>query len=175
LRLNDIRLIGPTEEFREEFAAYVAELVQAGENVPDDLLDAARGRFDTFVRGFQDAAEGRNLAPGLVPWNTYWLVLNGRLLGMSSLRHRLTPGLEDRGGHIGYNVRPSERQKGYGTRLLALTLRKARALGLERVLLTCDSANIASARVIEKNGGVLASEEPCKLDGTHTRRYWIAL
>ena len=175
MAFDDTRLVIPSEELREEFAAYVEELLEAGEGVPDDMLEVARGGFDAFVRGLRDAADGRNLKPGLVPWSTYWLMLDGRLLGMSSLRHRLTPALEDRGGHIGYNVRPSERRKGYGTRLLALTLDKARGLGLKRVLITCGSENIGSARVIEKNGGVLANEEASKQDGTLIRRYWIDL
>jgi len=46
-----------------------------------------------------------------------------------------------------------------------------RALGLDRVLLTCDDDNIGSARTIEKNGGVL--EEVLTTDLGATRRYWI--
>ena len=77
---------------------------------------------------------------------------------MSRLRPRLTPALEIQGGHIGYNVPPSVRRKGYGTQLLRLTLPKARAAGLSRVLLTVDSSNVASIRIIERNGGRVESE-----------------
>ena len=71
------------------------------------------------------------------------------LIGVSSLRHHLTHALEHHGGHIGYAIRPSERRKGYGTRLLAMTLDQ-HAMGFRRVLVTCDTDHIASARVIEK-------------------------
>lgn len=98
-----------------------------------------------------------------------------RVLGVAKLRHMLTPTLEDIGGHIGYSIRPSERGKGYGTLILALTLDCARELGLSRVLLTCDTENIRSARVIMRNGGVLTSEGYSPLRGARVSRYWIAL
>ena len=98
-----------------------------------------------------------------------------RVLGVAKLRHMLTPTLEDIGGHIGYSIRPSERGKGYGTLILALTLDRARELGLSRVLLTCDTENIRSARVIMRNGGVLTSEGYSPLRGARVSRYWIAL
>ncbi len=83
--------------------------------------------------------------------------------------------MEDVGGHIGYRIRPSERRKGYGTLILALTLAEARKLGLPRVLLTCDQDNIASARVIQANGGALASEGYSPQTQTLVSRYWIEL
>jgi predicted acetyltransferase len=85
------------------------------------------------------------------------------------------PALEHHGGHVGYAIRPSERLKGYGTRLLALTLDKAREMGLGRVLVTCDTDNFASVRVIEKNGGVLENQVISNRSGKMISRYWIAL
>ena len=56
----------------------------------------------------------------------------------------------EEGGHIGYVIRPSERRKGYGTLILGLALVQAHACGLDRVRFTCNTENIASARIIEK-------------------------
>ena len=86
---------------------------------------------------------------------------------------RLTDALKREGGHIGYGIRPKERGKGYGTILLSKTLEKAKDLGLERVLLTCDKSNIASARVIIKNEGKFDSEEFLEEKGAYFQRYWI--
>jgi predicted acetyltransferase len=83
--------------------------------------------------------------------------------------------LEEEGGHIGYDVRPSERRQGYGTLLLRLTLNQARALGLKRVLVTADTPNVASWRIIEKNGGVLHTEALSQQTGGLLRKYWIEL
>ena len=88
--------------------------------------------------------------------STYWLLSQEEvLLGEVRIRHRLTQALEDCGGHIGYMVRPCERGKGYATSMLAMALEKSRALGLKRVMVTYEPGNIASARVVQKNGGKL--------------------
>jgi Acetyltransferase (GNAT) domain len=59
------------------------------------------------------------------------------------------------GGHIGYGIRPSARGRGLATWALRSVLVRAPALGLGKVLVTCGDSNLASARVIEKAGGVL--------------------
>jgi len=97
------------------------------------------------------------------------------VLGASNIRHELTPKLRREGGHIGYGVRPSERRKGYATRLLAETLKFARNRGLDRVLITCDKPNLGSAGTILRNGGILDSEEFLPDHGQIIQRYWIQL
>ncbi|MED4162879.1 GNAT family N-acetyltransferase, partial [Halalkalibacterium halodurans] len=77
-------------------------------------------------------------------------------------------------GHIGYGIRPSERGKGYATLMLKLGLEKAAALGLEKVLITCDKENLPSARTIQRNVGVLDSEVVDER-GIAIQRYWIKL
>ena len=58
-------------------------------------------------------------------------------------------------GHVGYSVVPWKRRLGYATAAVAAILDDARAEGLTQVELTTDHDNIASQRVIERNGGVL--------------------
>ena len=98
-----------------------------------------------------------------------------RILGGSRLRHRLIPVLELDGGNIGYEIRPSERRLGHATQLLALTLERARGLGLARVLLTVEPGNLASVRVVEKNGGVTGKATRSPNTGARMRQYWIDL
>jgi predicted acetyltransferase len=59
--------------------------------------------------------------------------------------------------------------------ILRLTLEEARRLDLGRVLLTCDSDNVASAKIIEKNGGGLQDQSASKRTGKLISRYWIDL
>ncbi len=176
MRSDSVRLMEPALRLEGEFIAMVNEYLEAGEQKDGGLFEQAVDDFAGYVTGLLDHAEGNNLPEGWVPGSAYWLVEDGCLLiGLSSLRHRLTPGLKQRGGHIGYYIRPSQRRKGYGTVILALTLEKAHRLGLERVLVTCDKDNAASARVIERNGGKLENEVICKDTGKPTLRYWIDL
>lgn len=116
-----------------------------------------------------------NLPPNRVGSHFYWLVdeENDTFIGEISIRHRLTEALERYGGHIGYGVRYSCWNKGYGTEMLRLALEKAKGLGLSRILITCDDDNPASARVMEHNGFVLKDKIPNCIDGQDiiTRRY----
>ena len=154
----------------------VREYLAAGENKEDWRFEQALDGFEKYVQKFLDYAQGKNLPEGWVTDSTLWLVKDDKtVLGRTSIRHRLTPTLEEKGGHIGYYIRPSERGKGYGILILALTLEKARELCLERVLVTCDDDNTASAKIIEKNGGKLADKIVPQADNKLTRRYWIEL
>ncbi|MFD3456361.1 GNAT family N-acetyltransferase [Streptomyces sp. NPDC058691] len=105
---------------------------------------------------------------------THWWITEGEnYLGAIDLRHYLNAFLLDVGGHIGYSIRPSARKRGLATWALGAVLPEARALGLDRVLVTCDDDNIGSARSIEHNGGVL--EDVRTTSTGPKRRYWITL
>ena len=168
---GSLTLIELTTDFEAEFHEMVEEFRAAG----DLRYEPAPEDFPAYLELLLNATRGLNLRPGIVPQNTFWLVRNGRILGRSKLRHWLTPELEHEGGHIGYDIRPSERRKGYGTMILKLTLEKARDLGLRRVLLTCDSENIGSARIIEKNGGKLSGDAVSNRSGMLISQYWIEI
>ena len=105
----------------------------------------------------------------LVASTTRWVAVDGRLVGFLSVRHELNDYLLELGGHIGYAIRPLERGQGYATAATALALEECRRLGIDRVLITCDDTNVASATVIERNGGVLEDLRGGK------RRYWVDL
>lgn len=147
-------------------------------NVPEPY--AAR-REPASMRAFAHLV--RQLAdPGLtylddtVPSWYFWITdaadpgpepAGGSLVGFLAFRHRLNPWLLEQGGHIGYSVRPSRRREGHARRALAHAVRRAPELGVERVLVTCDVANRASAATIEANAGVLEDVR------AGLRRYWI--
>jgi predicted acetyltransferase len=171
-----LTLVSPSTKWAREVIATASEFRQAGERDLMGSPEQMRADFAGFVAELELTASQPGVRPGWVTANTYWLVRDGRtVLGRSNLRHCLTPELEDVGGHIGYAIRPSERRKGYGTQILALTLEKARERGLSRVMVTCDTANTASARIIEKNGGVLASQSVSPGSRKLVSRYWIEL
>ncbi len=128
---------------------------------------------DEYLERVRKDARGEDLPEGFVPSTTYWLIEDGEYIGHVNIRHRLTPALERLGAHIGYAIRPSRRQKGYGTQMLRMALEKARQLGIERVLITCNKENVASRTVIEKNGGVFWDEIEVEGRPVPTMRFWI--
>ena len=107
--------------------------------------------------------------------STYFLFVGGRIVGTIQIRHTLNDELLKSGGHIGYGVRPSDRRKGYGSKMLALAIEKCRELGVNKALVTCDKGNIGSAKTVMKNGGVFESEYTDEKTNKVEERYWITL
>lgn len=164
-------------DMQHSLIEYAAEFSAAGEDRYEHITPEMTGEDYAALLHRQEAdSRGVELPAGRVPQSVYYLVRGGSyIIGSSRLRHTLTPLLEQEGGHIGYDVRPSQRSKGYATLLLALTLEEACSLGLTGVLVTCDDDNYASARVIEKNDGRLLNKVVPEDGDKLVRRYWINL
>jgi predicted acetyltransferase len=130
------------------------------------LADPAE--FERYVEDLKrDALPEAARPPEWVPATMLWYVDGEAWLGRLSIRHQLTRFLLEIGGHIGYVVRPSARRKGYATAMLAESLPIAAELGIDPALVTCDTDNDASRKVIEACGGELEDERNGKL------RYWV--
>jgi predicted acetyltransferase len=178
--LQNLELLRPIPEHEPSYLALVAELQRLGGEVPigclwstfDKYVLAVRS-FDRFLKLLREDERPEKLPPGIVPQTTFWLFDGNTIVGESRLRHCLDSSLEEDGGHISYAIVPSQRQKGYGEQILALTLKKAREFGLPRVLVTCNVDNVPSAKIIRKNGGILAGERISLSTGKMVMRYWI--
>ena len=98
------------------------------------------------------------------------------IVGVLQLRHSLNDDyLLNYSGHIGYSIHPNYRRKGYATEMLRQAIYEIRqTLKLPEILLTCDTQNVASERVIIANGGIL-EDERIKEDGTIRKRFWIKI
>jgi predicted acetyltransferase len=168
----DVRLHASWAETITEFGSGMlhGSGVWHGDGGPLDLTRAGCEAFVAMLRPYADPAT--ELPEGRVHCDYYWITDGDgdeeEVVGFLALRHRLTAWLLEEGGHIGYSVRPSRRGQGQAGRALALAVRRSAELGLDRVLLTCDEDNRASARTIERNGGVYEDTRNGK------RRYWIA-
>jgi predicted acetyltransferase len=164
-------LVEPSVDLAAEFLEMAAEFKAVG----DGRYDSALENVAAYLERSSNYAKGLNLMPDRVPESEFWLIDGGKIVASSRLRHRLTPALEREGGHIGYGVRPSERRKGYGTLILKLTLQKAIGLSFKKVLVTCDTDNTGSVKIIEKNGGKLVERAISDKTGKQISRYWIEL
>ena len=98
---------------------------------------------------------------------------DNKVVGLVNARWYLNDFLKIHGGHIGDSIRPLERNKGYATEQIRLVLEEFKKRGEKKVLITCKKQNIASARTIEKNGGILENE--VVYEGDTYKRYWITI
>lgn len=171
-----IRLIEPCEaylaSYTEAYDEYTTFPRRAGNPFSDPRACDLLAKYERYRKAI-------GLPEGYVAATTFWLVDDEahRFLGQIDIRHRLTDSLLRYGGHIGYAIRLGEWNKGYGTLMLSLTLPHAKSLGITRCLITCDDDNPGSARVMEKNGFLLADRVDNVIDGRAiiTRRYWKTL
>jgi len=171
-----VLLLEPRIDLQLTYVSLVQEFLANDEPLVPFTLGYPHDDFGALIKRLDDDSRGIGIPEGFVPHSTFWLVSDEReLVGVSNLRHALTPRLLREGGNVGYGIRPSKRGNGYASLLLKLTLEKAGATGLDRVLLTCGKGNVASARVIVKNGGVLDSEEYIEERKEIIQRYWIDL
>jgi predicted acetyltransferase len=131
-----------------------------------------RTDWDAYLASLEQQRAGIGLPPGRVPATFLVAEVDERIVGRTSIRHRLTEELAHRGGHIGFCVLPTHRQRGYATEILRQSLVITRELGLSDVLVTCDESNVGSRKVIESCGGALESVTSAT-PNSRVCRYWI--
>lgn len=141
----------------------IYEMLQEMPADENGFINKANGmsfeQYKEWLIGMHAESEQKGLVDGWkVPSTTYWLYVDGVPVGKGSLRHFLTDALKKAGGNIGYGIRPGYRGKGYGKLLLKFLIIEARKLGLEKVLITIHSDNIASQKVALSNGGMITEE-----------------
>ncbi len=125
----NVSLLTPTTDLQDEYLDFYNEWKDSGETMIPWVISKDPSNFPAMVQELLDAHNGVNLPESWVPDSTYWLVTdNNRIVGTVNIRHSLTEHLFNAGGHIGYGIRPSERRKGYATKLLALSLEKSEAI-----------------------------------------------
>jgi RimJ/RimL family protein N-acetyltransferase len=159
----------------------VPELIAPDPRVRESYLEACR-EFGVGLRARLDLDSLADppafdlychaLRAGALEWqHTYaggrmrvlWWCEGDTYLGESTIRPDLTPAFGSYPaeglplhlhGHIGYDIRPTARGRGHGRGLLAATLREAYRMGIDPVVLSVETDNTASVRVIESCGGV---------------------
>ncbi|GLV60746.1 acetyltransferase [Dictyobacter sp. S3.2.2.5] len=151
-----LELVKPAVAYGPAFIEMVDDHLSHGEHYNYSNVGLAREDFAAYVREMEEEAQGIGLPTGLPRQQTYWLLKDSTIIiGEIRFRPHLEQPYEKFNGHTGYNICPSYRGQGYGTRQLALLLREARQLALPGISMTIEDQNPASERIITKNGGRL--------------------
>jgi predicted acetyltransferase len=166
-----VRLRPPGPDDQAAFRA--AHRTMAAEAFPFGLFYEPDMPWPAYLDQLEACRRGVDLPPGRVRSAFLLAVVADEIVGRASIRFELNDFLAHEGGHIGYCVLPPHRRRGHATAILLRSLAIARAGGVERVLVTCDDANVGSATVIERCGGVLESLAEPAAGGRAFRRYWI--
>ena len=173
--MDKIILVKPDLSYADEIIKYKEESL-----AESPIINGSAGldRFSSIEIWFEELKKRScedTVPKGLVPSSTYLAVRekDNYIVGMIDIRHYLNEYLTQVGGHIGYGVRKTERNKGYAKQMLKLALEKCKELKIKKVLITCDEDNIASEKVILSANGKL--EDIRNVDGENKKRFWIDL
>ena len=169
-------LVPPTKKHKTQVESFKQKLTATTGEGFDGCGDLENLDFNEWLTQCNDWRAGANLPNGYVPSSQFLAIRanDSKLVGMIQIRHNLdSENLKNFYGHIGYTITPEERRKGYATQMLKLALPECKKLGVTKVLITCATTNTASARTIEKNGGIL--ESTVTHNNETLNRYWINL
>ncbi|MFD0695125.1 GNAT family N-acetyltransferase [Paenibacillus sp. GCM10027628] len=102
---SSVRLVKPSIELEQAYLSFYEEWIQSSENIVPWVVEENQKDFSAYVRFLLDGEKEELVKDGWVPHSTYWLLHNeGKIVGAVNIRHRLTPYLLERGGHIGYGM-----------------------------------------------------------------------
>ncbi len=141
-----------------------------------DFEKLEKMNFNDWIEDLEKNKYEENLPEEYSPHTLYIAINdNNEIVGAIGIRWKQVPRLMTFGGLIGYSIRPSKRGKGYASEMLKLAICKFKDTGIDKILITCKDFNIASKKVIEKNGGIFENTYSNKDDGYTYLRYWIKI
>ena len=177
MSIDTIKLVTPTKDLEVDALAYRQEHFDCGEMLiyGSSLFDKMNS-YDEWLSHVKQNSNEKTVQPDWVVSSTFFGVResDNKIVGIIDIRHSLNEFLREYGGHIGFAVCPSERQKGYATQMLYLALDYCKTLGLQRVMIACYKDNAPSIKTITKCGGILEREH-LYVDGKPIMIFWIEL
>lgn len=149
--MENLFLAEPSKEYEKSFINYVLVYKNNKDEYYYNIYKKSLEGFDEYLKELQNNSKGIDIPKGWVATSTYWLIQNKEVIGVIRIRHEEV----EYAGHIGCDISPNYRNKGYGTIALKLALEKAKKIGIKDAIATCNIYNAASKNIIEKNNGKL--------------------
>ena len=173
--MEKIILVKPDLSYADEIIKYKEESLAESPIINGSAGLDRLSSIEDWLKELKKRSCEDTVPKGLVPSSTYLGVRekDNYIVGMIDIRHYLNEYLTQVGGHIGYGVRKTERNKGYAKQMLKLALEKCKELKIKKVLITCDEDNIASEKVILSANAKF--EDIRNVDGENKKRFWIDL
>lgn len=167
--MTDLFLSIPSKEYQKSFKDYVLSYKKAADDFYFNFYKKGLENFNEYLKDLQNYSKGIDLPKGEVITSTFWLIDNNEIVGIVRVRH------EDvwTDGNIGYDISPCYRKKGYGTQILKFALVQADKIGIKEAIVTCNTDNMYSKKIIEKNNGKLIEIIFDEVENENLYRYSI--
>lgn len=136
---------------REHYA--VKDKIEAGDC--SLILGKTYEEYDDFYEWFkaeQKLDREEDLKKNQVGCTTYLVLTkeDDELIALLDMRHSLDYNHGSVYGHIGIDIRPTKRNKGYYKEILKLSVELAKELKMKKLVIACDYTNIPSKKGIER-------------------------
>ena len=167
--MKAVFLVKPSKVYQKSFENYVTAYQKINDAHYFNKHKKALDNFQGYIEDLFNYSMGYDLPEGDGAVSTFWLVEENEVVGVVRIRHKE----EGTAGHIGYDISPDFRNRGYGNEILKLSLKESRNLGINEAVLTCNTENIASKKIIEKNKGKLLGTIYDEEEDEHLYKYII--
>jgi predicted acetyltransferase len=169
--MKDLFLVELSKEYQKSFENYAITYRKINDEHYFNKYKKALENFQDYLNDLHNYSKGKGLAQGEIGTSTFWLIDKKEIVGVVRIRHKEV----ECAGHIGYDISPDCRNRGYGFQILKLALEKAIKIGIEEVILTCNIDNLASKKIIEKNNGKLLGTIFDEEENEYLYKYSITL
>lgn len=148
------------------------DLYQMYQDIPSEEVGSINNlneiSYKKFEQKCEELIEEETIVNNEIHTTTSRFILynDKKPIGEIGIRTTLNDFWQNRGSQIYYKIRKSERDKGYGKLILELGLLEAKRLGFNKIRINCDDNNIASKKIIMKNGGVVDIKSYKTKDGS---------
>ncbi|QSX06756.1 GNAT family N-acetyltransferase [Sedimentibacter sp. zth1] len=169
--MKDLFLVEPNKIYQKSFENYALAYKKTNDKHYFNKYKKALENFQDYLSDLHNYSEVKDLPQGEVITSTFWLIDKKDVVGVVRIRHQEI----ECAGHIGYDISPDCRNRGYGFQILKLALENAIKIGIEDVILTCNINNTASKKIIEKNNGKLLGTIFDEEENEYLYKYSITL
>ncbi len=177
-KAEDLFYVEPSMTYADEIVAYRKDMLEAGSSF-DGCLSLKRmpdpKEYVEYCTGW--ANPGRRIKENGARGTVLLCIrkADNRMVGCMQVHHVLNEQMRNITGHVGYSVRPSERRKGYATRMLAKAKDYLSSFHFSEINVSCLPENEASRRTIHANGGEYIETVYLESDNVDLERYLIKL
>lgn len=175
--MSEVKLVKPQLKHKEDAENFKQEFFDHGEKIINGSSLFDQMNYEDWLLHLEKNSSPKTVDENWVVADTFFAVetQNEKIVGIIDIRHNLENDLlKNYAGHIGYATRPSERKKGYATKMMQEALMITKKLNIKTVMIGCNSDNEASKKVIEKSGGKLV-EKKLYIDSTPINIYNIEI
>jgi predicted acetyltransferase len=137
-----MNVVKASMDYVDAYQDYTKECFEVGVDHYETAVTNAKSALKSVI----DAANGIGLPDGYCPTDTFFCVEESRILGAIRFRRGDNDFIETYIGHVGYETRPSARDRGVAKMLLAYVVKNCIT---GRTVITCDDDNAPSIKVIE--------------------------